>query len=169
MGLALGAALKNAKAVCVMDRADSYGGYGPLFMEIAPAVYPYRQGPVHQVQSRPEFPIPPCRLPALPGEQAVISDDYQSLRIAQPGVQIRFQPGLEGAAACVSLDFRLPSLRQGGKGAGAIGTGRNHLSTGPGAGGFMRIEAGISATSICRMKPLSPRLPAGNANFVAFK
>jgi len=41
-----GAALKNAKAVCVMDRADSYGGYGPLFMEIASAVQPYRQGPV---------------------------------------------------------------------------------------------------------------------------
>jgi len=42
----VGAALKNAKAVCIMDRADSYGGYGPLFMEIAPAVYPYRQGPL---------------------------------------------------------------------------------------------------------------------------
>ncbi len=42
----VGAALKNAKAVCVMDRADSLGGFGPLFMEIASAVYPYRQGPV---------------------------------------------------------------------------------------------------------------------------
>jgi pyruvate ferredoxin oxidoreductase alpha subunit len=42
----VGAALKNAKAVCIMDRADSFGGYGPLFMEIAPAVYPFRQGPV---------------------------------------------------------------------------------------------------------------------------
>jgi pyruvate ferredoxin oxidoreductase alpha subunit len=42
----VGSALKAAKAVCVMDRADSYGGYGPLFMEIASAVYPYRQGPV---------------------------------------------------------------------------------------------------------------------------
>jgi pyruvate ferredoxin oxidoreductase alpha subunit len=41
-----GAVLKNAKAVCVMDRADSYGGYGPLFLEIAAAVQPYRQGPV---------------------------------------------------------------------------------------------------------------------------
>jgi pyruvate ferredoxin oxidoreductase alpha subunit len=41
----VGAALKNAKAICVMDRADSYGGYGPMFMEIASAVYPYRQGP----------------------------------------------------------------------------------------------------------------------------
>jgi pyruvate ferredoxin oxidoreductase alpha subunit len=41
----VGAALRNAKAICVMDRADSYGGYGPLFMEIASAVLPYR-GPV---------------------------------------------------------------------------------------------------------------------------
>lgn len=40
----VGAALKNAKAVCVMDRADSYGGYGPTFMEIASALSPYRQG-----------------------------------------------------------------------------------------------------------------------------
>lgn len=31
-------ALKNAKVVCVMDRADSYGGFGPLFMEIASAM-----------------------------------------------------------------------------------------------------------------------------------
>ena len=30
-------ALKNTKAVCVMDRADSFGGYGPLFMEITSA------------------------------------------------------------------------------------------------------------------------------------
>ena len=29
-----------------MDRADSYGGFGPLFMEIASAVYTHRQGPV---------------------------------------------------------------------------------------------------------------------------
>jgi pyruvate ferredoxin oxidoreductase alpha subunit len=42
----VGAALKNAKAVCVMDRADSYGGFGPLHMEIASAVQPLRQGPV---------------------------------------------------------------------------------------------------------------------------
>lgn len=31
-------ALKNAKVVCVMDRADSYGGFGPLYMEIASAM-----------------------------------------------------------------------------------------------------------------------------------
>ncbi len=41
----VGAALKNAKAICVMDRADSYGGYGPLYMEIASALAPFR-GPV---------------------------------------------------------------------------------------------------------------------------
>ncbi len=39
------AALKNTKAVCVMDRADSFGGYGPLFMEISSALY--------QLQKRP--------------------------------------------------------------------------------------------------------------------
>lgn len=31
-------ALKNAKAICVMDRADSFGGFGPLYMEIASAL-----------------------------------------------------------------------------------------------------------------------------------
>ena len=31
-------ALKSAKAVCVMDRADSFGGFGPLYMEIASAM-----------------------------------------------------------------------------------------------------------------------------------
>jgi len=41
----IGAALRNARAVCVMDRADSYGGFGPLYMEIASALYPHR-GPV---------------------------------------------------------------------------------------------------------------------------
>jgi len=38
-------ALKNTKAVCVMDRADSFGGYGPLFMEVSSALY--------QLQNRP--------------------------------------------------------------------------------------------------------------------
>src|SRR5512135_2739433 len=38
-------ALRNTKAVCVMDRADSFGGYGPLFMEISSALY--------QLQKRP--------------------------------------------------------------------------------------------------------------------
>jgi pyruvate ferredoxin oxidoreductase alpha subunit len=41
----VGVALKNAKAVCVMDRAESYGGFGPMFMEIASALFPHR-GPV---------------------------------------------------------------------------------------------------------------------------
>ncbi|MHB8843392.1 MAG: pyruvate ferredoxin oxidoreductase [Nitrospirota bacterium] len=41
----IGEALRNAKAVCVMDRADSYGGLGPLYMEIASALYSHR-GPV---------------------------------------------------------------------------------------------------------------------------
>src|SRR5512134_3912764 len=41
----VGAALKNAKAICVMDRAGSYGGFGPLHMEIASALQSFR-GPV---------------------------------------------------------------------------------------------------------------------------
>ncbi len=39
-------ALKNTKAVCIMDRADSFGGYGPLFMEITSALYPLKEKPV---------------------------------------------------------------------------------------------------------------------------
>lgn len=39
-------ALKNIKAVCVMDRADSFGGYGPLFMEITSALYHIKERPV---------------------------------------------------------------------------------------------------------------------------
>ena len=31
-------ALKSAKAICVMDRADSFGGFGPMYMEIASAM-----------------------------------------------------------------------------------------------------------------------------------
>jgi pyruvate ferredoxin oxidoreductase alpha subunit len=31
--------LKHLKAVAVLDRADSYGGYGPMFMEISSALY----------------------------------------------------------------------------------------------------------------------------------
>ncbi len=30
-------ALKNARAICVMDRADSFGGFGPMYMEVASA------------------------------------------------------------------------------------------------------------------------------------
>lgn len=32
------AALMGAKVVCVMDRADSFGGFGPMYMEIASAM-----------------------------------------------------------------------------------------------------------------------------------
>ncbi|MGD1075136.1 MAG: pyruvate ferredoxin oxidoreductase [Thermodesulfovibrionales bacterium] len=32
------AALQSAKAICVLDRADSLGGFGPLYMEIASAM-----------------------------------------------------------------------------------------------------------------------------------
>ncbi|MDA8085910.1 MAG: hypothetical protein M0Z75_04350, partial [Nitrospiraceae bacterium] len=35
----VGEALAHLKAVCVMDRADSFGGYGPMFMEISSAMY----------------------------------------------------------------------------------------------------------------------------------
>jgi pyruvate ferredoxin oxidoreductase alpha subunit len=38
-------ALRNTKAVCVMDRADSFGGYGPLFMEISSALYQLKEKP----------------------------------------------------------------------------------------------------------------------------
>jgi len=31
-------ALKNTKAIAVLDRADSYGGFGPMYMEIASAI-----------------------------------------------------------------------------------------------------------------------------------
>jgi pyruvate ferredoxin oxidoreductase alpha subunit len=39
-------ALKGKKAVGVLDRADSYGGYGPLFMEISSALYQIKEKPV---------------------------------------------------------------------------------------------------------------------------
>lgn len=32
-------ALKHLKAICVLDRADSFGGYGPLFLEVSSALY----------------------------------------------------------------------------------------------------------------------------------
>jgi pyruvate ferredoxin oxidoreductase alpha subunit len=32
-------ALKHLKAICVMDRADSFGGFGPAFMEVSSALY----------------------------------------------------------------------------------------------------------------------------------
>lgn len=39
-------ALSNTKAVCVMDRSDSFGGYGPVFMEISSALYALKERPV---------------------------------------------------------------------------------------------------------------------------
>jgi pyruvate ferredoxin oxidoreductase alpha subunit len=39
-------ALKHTKAVCVMDRADSFGGHGPLFMEVCSALYPLIKRPL---------------------------------------------------------------------------------------------------------------------------
>ncbi len=37
-------ALKHLKAVAVLDRADSFGGYGPVFMEVSSALYQSRNG-----------------------------------------------------------------------------------------------------------------------------
>ncbi len=43
----VGEALKHLKAICVMDRADAWGAsYGPLFMEIASCLNPYKDRPV---------------------------------------------------------------------------------------------------------------------------
>ncbi|MEW6770203.1 MAG: thiamine pyrophosphate-binding protein [Bacillota bacterium] len=39
-------ALKGLKAVAVLDRADSFGGYGPVFTEICSALYPLAERPV---------------------------------------------------------------------------------------------------------------------------
>lgn len=40
-------ALKHLKAVAVLDRADSYGSYGPVFMEVSSALY--------QAETRPKL------------------------------------------------------------------------------------------------------------------
>jgi pyruvate ferredoxin oxidoreductase alpha subunit len=43
----IGDALKNLKAVCVLDRADAFGGsFGPMYMEIATSLYPYKERPI---------------------------------------------------------------------------------------------------------------------------
>ncbi len=43
----IGNALKHLKSVCVLDRADAWGGsYGPLYIDIAASLYPYRERPV---------------------------------------------------------------------------------------------------------------------------
>ena len=42
-----GEALKHLKAVCVLDRADAFGGsYGPVMLDIATSLYPYKEKPV---------------------------------------------------------------------------------------------------------------------------
>ncbi|BCB96487.1 2-ketoisovalerate ferredoxin oxidoreductase subunit alpha [Dissulfurispira thermophila] len=43
----IGEVLKHLKAVCVLDRADAFGAsYGPLFMDIASSIYPYKDKPI---------------------------------------------------------------------------------------------------------------------------
>jgi pyruvate ferredoxin oxidoreductase alpha subunit len=43
----VGKTLKHLKAICVLDRADAFGGsYGPLFLEIATSLYPYSDKPI---------------------------------------------------------------------------------------------------------------------------
>lgn len=43
----IGDALKHLKAVCVLDRADAFGGsFGPMYMDIATSLYPYKEKPV---------------------------------------------------------------------------------------------------------------------------
>jgi pyruvate ferredoxin oxidoreductase alpha subunit len=43
----VGEALKHLKAVCVLDRADAFGGsYGPVFIDISASLYPYREKPI---------------------------------------------------------------------------------------------------------------------------
>jgi len=43
----VGEALKHLKAICVLDRADAFGGsYGPLFLDIATSLYPYQHKPM---------------------------------------------------------------------------------------------------------------------------
>ena len=43
----VGSALKHLKAICVLDRADAFGGsYGPLFMDIASSLYTCKEKPV---------------------------------------------------------------------------------------------------------------------------
>jgi pyruvate ferredoxin oxidoreductase alpha subunit len=43
----VGEALKHLKAICVLDRADAFGGsFGPLFLEITTSLYPYKEKPI---------------------------------------------------------------------------------------------------------------------------
>jgi pyruvate ferredoxin oxidoreductase alpha subunit len=43
----VGEALKHLRAVCVLDRADAFGGsFGPVYMDIATSLYPYKEKPL---------------------------------------------------------------------------------------------------------------------------
>jgi pyruvate ferredoxin oxidoreductase alpha subunit len=43
----IGEALKHLKAICVLDRADAFGGsYGQLFLDISTSLYPYKEKPI---------------------------------------------------------------------------------------------------------------------------
>jgi pyruvate ferredoxin oxidoreductase alpha subunit len=43
----VGEVLKHLKAVCVLDRADAFGGsFGPVYMDIATSLYPYKERPL---------------------------------------------------------------------------------------------------------------------------
>jgi len=43
----IGEALKHLKGVCVLDRADAFGGsYGPVFIDIAASLYHYKEKPL---------------------------------------------------------------------------------------------------------------------------
>lgn len=45
--LEIGDALKHLKAICVLDRADAFGGsFGPMYMDIATSLYPYKEKPL---------------------------------------------------------------------------------------------------------------------------
>ena len=42
-----GEALKHLKALCVLDRADAFGGsFGPVYMDIAASLYPFEKRPI---------------------------------------------------------------------------------------------------------------------------
>ena len=43
----VGEALKHLRALCVLDRADAFGGsFGPVYMDVATSLYPFEQRPV---------------------------------------------------------------------------------------------------------------------------
>jgi len=42
----VGEALKDLKAICVLDRADSFGAFAPLYAEIAASLYTYKTKPI---------------------------------------------------------------------------------------------------------------------------